>query len=69
MLLMSSPANGQCGHGFYQFSPELFYRLFEANGFDPVEVYLVGLNKPSRWFRATDPRVAKRRLAASRGPA
>jgi len=35
-ILLSSPANGQCGHGFYQFSPELFYRVLEANGFADV---------------------------------
>jgi SAM-dependent methyltransferase len=29
-----TPANNHCGHGFYQFSPELFFRVFsEANGF------------------------------------
>jgi len=29
-----SPANNHCGHGFYQFSPELFFRLFTSdNGF------------------------------------
>jgi SAM-dependent methyltransferase len=28
------PANNQCGHGFYQFSPELFFRVFdEPSGF------------------------------------
>ena len=27
-------ANNLCGHGFYQFSPELYYRIFsEENGF------------------------------------
>ena len=30
-----SPLNNQAGHGFYQFSPEIFYRAFsEANGFE-----------------------------------
>jgi len=30
-------ANNQCGHGFYQFSPELMFRVFSAeNGFEPV---------------------------------
>ena len=27
-LVIHTPANNQCGHGFYQFSPELFYRVF-----------------------------------------
>jgi len=30
-----TPANNHCGHGFYQFSPELFFRVFSAaNGFE-----------------------------------
>jgi hypothetical protein len=30
-----TPANSQCGHGFYQFSPELFFRIFSPkNGFE-----------------------------------
>lgn len=33
-LLLFTPANNYFGHGFYQFSPELFYRvLSEENGF------------------------------------
>ena len=30
-----TPANNLCGHGFYQFSPELFFRIFSSNnGFE-----------------------------------
>ena len=61
-VLMSTPANGQCGHGFYQLSPELFYRLFEANGFETVRVYGVGLMPPARWVRIADPKVLGRRV-------
>ncbi len=33
-LILFTPANNYCGHGFYQFSPELFWRtLSEPNGF------------------------------------
>ena len=63
--LISTAANGQCGHGFYQFSPELFYRYFEANGFDQVRVYLVGLLEPVRWYLAVDPKIAGRRVQFS----
>jgi hypothetical protein len=29
-----TPANNQMGHGFYQFSPELFFRVFsQENGY------------------------------------
>ncbi len=48
-----SPANNFCGHGFYQFSPELFFRVFtEANGFEnPV----VLTKEKSTWLRVSDP--------------
>lgn len=61
-LLISAAANGQCGHGFYQYSPELFYRYLEANGFANVNVYLVGLLTPNRWRRAADPKELGRRV-------
>src|ERR1700730_386540 len=33
-LFLITVANNHCGHGFYQFSPELFFRLFKnQNGF------------------------------------
>jgi SAM-dependent methyltransferase len=33
-LIVLTMANGHCGHGFYQFSPELFYQvLSEENGY------------------------------------
>ena len=60
--LLTGPANGQCGHGFYQFSPEFFYRFFEANGFEDARVYVVGRKNPHRWFYAKDPRRLKQRV-------
>lgn len=34
LFITLTMANNYCGHGFYQFSPELFYRTFsEENGF------------------------------------
>lgn len=33
-LFITVPANNYCGHGFYQFSPELMFRIFvQDNGF------------------------------------
>lgn len=41
-LYLCTPANNQCGHGFYQFSPELFFRLYsEGNGFKLNSLQLV----------------------------
>lgn len=40
-LCISTMANNQCGHGFYQYSPEFFFRvLSEDNGFENPKVYL-----------------------------
>lgn len=61
-VLLTAPANGSIGHGFYQFSPELFYRYFEVNGFDDTRCYLVGRGYPQRWYRAIDPKVAGQRI-------
>jgi len=39
-LIIVTPANNLLGHGFYQFSPELFYGIFSnQNGFDIVQVF------------------------------
>ena len=36
------PANNQCGHGFWQFSPELFFSLYdELNGYKSTKLYLI----------------------------
>jgi len=36
-LSLSPPANNYFGHGFYQFSPELFYRVLSAEKRVPLE--------------------------------
>jgi hypothetical protein len=50
-------ANNFMGHGFYQFSPDLFYRVFSPeNGFKihSVLLYEARAGRP-RWFEAADP--------------
>src|SRR3989442_8736117 len=40
-LVIQTVANNHCGHGFYQFSPELFFRaLSEVNGYRVERVHL-----------------------------
>jgi hypothetical protein len=40
-VLSANPANSLCGHGFYQFSPELMYRVYaRVNGFHILHVLL-----------------------------
>ena len=36
------PANNQCGHGFWQFSPEIFFSLYdESNGYQSTKLNLI----------------------------
>ncbi len=54
-LLSITVANNMAGHGFYQFSPELLYRVFtEANGFR-VESMLITEVSSARWYEVSDP--------------
>lgn len=61
--LAISPVNNYSGHGFYQFTPELYYRtLSEQNGFH-VRCVLWRASVPlTRWYRVADPGVAGHRL-------
>jgi SAM-dependent methyltransferase len=62
--LICSPANNLCGEGFYQFSPELMYRVFShENGFAVSEMLLtehffgsVELAPPRQIMRVRDPK-------------
>jgi SAM-dependent methyltransferase len=54
-----TPANNLMGHGFYQFSPELFYRVFsEVNGFSVKKMFVTSednMGAHSKWFEVADP--------------
>lgn len=54
-FLSVTVANNFTGHGFYQFSPELFMRYLAANGFTDIEVYLAPYRDFPHLFRVTDP--------------
>lgn len=55
-LIMQTPANNHCGHGFYQFSPELFFRvLSEENGFAVQRMIAVEVFPGARWYEVADP--------------
>jgi hypothetical protein len=69
-LLLFSPSNNMCGHGFYQFSPELFFRvLAKENGFEVKRMVMfeeaeylssvLGIAYPfavgGPWYSVTDP--------------
>jgi len=52
-FLAATPANNYCGHGFYQFSPELFFRVFSAErGFITRAVLL---KDGATWYQVKDP--------------
>jgi hypothetical protein len=62
-VLMLSPANNWLGHGFYQFSPELFFRNFDdSQGWEVKAVYLVRKSLfRVAWYEVPDPKVKGRR--------
>ena len=50
-----SPANNWCGHGFYQFSGVLFFRIFsEENGFVLERAILCEVRPDAEWYKLTD---------------
>lgn len=61
LILHVVPANGFCGHGFWQFSPELFFSWYCAsNGYVDTEVYLADLNDSGNWYRVAAPTDGRR---------
>jgi hypothetical protein len=69
-VFICTTANNLCGHGFYQFSPEFFYRVFsEANGFRVKSLcmietpfHLVEKSPRQRVFEVADPACVGKRM-------
>jgi SAM-dependent methyltransferase len=62
-LLLMTPTNNFMGHGFYQFSPELFFRVCSReNGFEVVKMILCEVDPEAPWYEVVDPARAKRRV-------
>jgi hypothetical protein len=58
-----SPANNFFGHGFYQFSPELYFSvLTEQNGFETLHVIAFEDRADAPWYRARKPGDIGRRV-------
>jgi hypothetical protein len=61
-----TPVNNQMGHGFYQFSPELFYRIFsKENGFEVVKMLITAHPDETniyKWYEVADPKTMKKRV-------
>lgn len=59
-----TPANNFLGHGFFQFSPELFFRVLSPQcGFSECRVLLFEDVSNARWYEVADPDRAGERLA------
>src|SRR5258706_3951319 len=55
-LIIATPANNNFGHGFYQFSPELWFRLLSpSHGFETCRMVAVEYVPRSRWIEVADP--------------
>lgn len=51
IILHCLPANNNCGHGFWQFSPELFFNIYsQKNGFKETEIILINLFDKKNWY-------------------
>lgn len=69
-VFITTPANNQMGHGFYQFSPELMFRVFSgAKGFSLRNVLLfegrypdVQLTENHKLYEVVDPQEARTRV-------
>ncbi len=62
-VLHSLPANNLSGHGFYQFSPELFFNLYQRkNGFELLGVWFALKADPKHWWKVADPAAVRRRV-------
>jgi hypothetical protein len=63
-----TPANNFMGHGFYQFSPELFHRLLApVNGFRILRLVIFEGRDSRRWFAVPDPRELRQRVEVING--
>jgi len=52
--------NNFSGHGFYQFSPELFFRIFnQDNGFEMLNLFI---SENNIWYEVKDPEDVKSRV-------
>jgi hypothetical protein len=63
------PANNFCGHGFWQFSPELFFSLYtQGNGYSETEIFLADLRNQDEWFEVKQPKNGERAEVVSESP-
>ena len=59
MVIHHLPLNCQIDHGFYQFSPTLFFDFYFSNGFEDMEMKIHFLNPIEESYFTYDPRTDK----------
>ena len=66
-VMLCLPANNEMGHGFYQFSPDLFFRAFsDENGYRLKGVFLVPAYSDGEWLKVGDPALLRQRVGYNR---
>ena len=69
IILHSLPANNNCGHGFWQFSPELFFSLYsENNGFSETEIFVFNTHNKYEWWKVEKQKLGERLEISSDAP-
>jgi hypothetical protein len=59
-----TPTNNWLGHGFYQFSPELYFRVLSPeNGYNLRCMLIRGYQTGAHWYRIADPAEVGHRVA------
>ncbi|MBM7846437.1 hypothetical protein [Herpetosiphon giganteus] len=62
-FLAITPCNNMAGHGFYQFSPELFWRILTPeNGYQLEKMYVFEMYPHAPWYRVHDPKAVGGRV-------
>lgn len=68
-ILHILPANNFCGHGFWQFSPEVFFSLYsETHGYSETQVFLADLAVERFWYEVKKPENGQRANVTSSTP-
>ena len=69
IILHSLPANNNCGHGFWQFSPELFFSLYSENtGFSDTEIFVFNTHNKYEWWKVEKQKLGERLEISSDAP-
>jgi hypothetical protein len=63
------PADNFNGHGFYQFSPELFFSLYsEKRGYSELEIFIADLSDTQNWYKVDSTSEGERTLFSTLNP-